>query len=113
MRWVILDLGELPCLVDVSKLNPGPSGEDADAVGPPRDVGSPIPRQAYWIGRHQGPKHFYLPGQAGLSSFGAQVAQLMRGSIMTIRYIRPGIPGELHDPFDRRAFVCAVKGVFR
>jgi len=31
MRWVILDLGELPCLIDVSKLNPGPSGEDADA----------------------------------------------------------------------------------
>ena len=41
MRWVILDLGELPCLIDVSKLNPGPSGEDADAVGQPRDVGSP------------------------------------------------------------------------
>jgi len=40
-RWVILDLGELPCLIDVSKLNPGPSGEDADAVGQPRDVGSP------------------------------------------------------------------------
>ena len=36
-----LDLGELPCLIDVSKLNPGPSGEDADAVGQPRDVGSP------------------------------------------------------------------------
>src|SRR5262245_29568769 len=29
MRWVILDLGELPSLIDVSKLNPGPSGEDA------------------------------------------------------------------------------------
>ena len=41
MRWVILDLGELPCLIDVGKLNPGPSGEDADAVGQPRDVGSP------------------------------------------------------------------------
>jgi len=41
MRWVILDLGELPCLIDISKLNPGPSGEDADAVGQPRDVGSP------------------------------------------------------------------------
>jgi hypothetical protein len=41
MRWVILDLGELLCLIDVSKLNPGPSGEDADAVGQPRDVGSP------------------------------------------------------------------------
>ena len=41
MRWVILDLGELPYLIDVSKLNPGPSGEDADAVGQPRDVGSP------------------------------------------------------------------------
>jgi hypothetical protein len=41
MRWVILDLGELPCLIDVSKLNPGPSGEDADSVGQPRDVGSP------------------------------------------------------------------------
>jgi hypothetical protein len=40
MRWVILDLGELPCLIDVSKLNPGPSGDDADAVGQPRDVGS-------------------------------------------------------------------------
>jgi hypothetical protein len=60
MRWVILDPGELPCLINVSKLNPGPSGEDADAVGQPRDVGSPIPRQAYWIGRHQGPKHFYF-----------------------------------------------------
>jgi hypothetical protein len=33
MRWVILDLGELPCLIDVSKLNPGPSGDDADTVG--------------------------------------------------------------------------------
>src|SRR5262249_2742017 len=41
MRWVLLDLGELPCLMDISKLNPGPSGEDADAVGQPRDVGSP------------------------------------------------------------------------
>ena len=41
MRWVILDLGELPYLIDVSELNPGPSGEDADAVGQPRDVGSP------------------------------------------------------------------------
>ena len=41
MRWVILDLGELPCLIDVSKLNPGPSGEDANAVGQPRDVGLP------------------------------------------------------------------------
>ena len=41
MRWLILDLGELPCLIDISKLNPGPSGEDADAVGQPRDVGSP------------------------------------------------------------------------
>ena len=41
MRYVILDLGELPCLIDISKLNPGPSGEDADAVGQPRDVGSP------------------------------------------------------------------------
>jgi hypothetical protein len=40
MRWVILDLRELPCLIDASKLNPGPSGEDADAVGQPRDVGS-------------------------------------------------------------------------
>src|SRR5262245_13374802 len=40
MRWVILDLGELPCLIDVSKLNPGPSGEDAER-GQPRDVGSP------------------------------------------------------------------------
>jgi len=30
-HWVILDLRELPCLMDVSKLNPGPSGEDADA----------------------------------------------------------------------------------
>jgi hypothetical protein len=30
---MILDLGELPCLIDVSKLNPGPSGEDTDAVG--------------------------------------------------------------------------------
>src|SRR5262249_15466078 len=28
-------------LIDVTKLNPGPSGEDADAVGQPRDVGSP------------------------------------------------------------------------
>jgi len=27
---------------------------------------------------------------------------------MTIQHIRPGIPGELRDPFDRRAFVCAV-----
>jgi len=27
--------------IDISKLNPGPSGEDADAVGQPRDVGSP------------------------------------------------------------------------
>ena len=33
MRWLILDLGKLLCLIDVSKLNPGPSGEDADAVG--------------------------------------------------------------------------------
>jgi len=41
MRWVILDLDELLCLIDVSKLNPGPSGGDADAVGQPRDVGSP------------------------------------------------------------------------
>jgi len=30
MRRAILDLGELPFLMDVSKLNPGPSGEDAD-----------------------------------------------------------------------------------
>src|SRR5262249_1449862 len=30
LRWVILDLGELPCLIEVSKLNPGPSGEDAE-----------------------------------------------------------------------------------
>jgi hypothetical protein len=29
--WVILDFSELPRLMDVSKLNPGPSGEDADA----------------------------------------------------------------------------------
>src|SRR5262249_22574955 len=28
-------------VIDVSKLNPGPSGEDADAVGQPCDVGSP------------------------------------------------------------------------
>ena len=42
MRWVTLDLGELPCLMDISKLNPGPSGEDADAFGQPRDVGSPV-----------------------------------------------------------------------
>ena len=41
MRWMILDVGELPGLIDVSKLNPGPSGEDADAVGQSRDVGSP------------------------------------------------------------------------
>ena len=41
IRWLILDLGKLLCLIDVSKLNPGPSGEDADAVGQPRDVGSP------------------------------------------------------------------------
>jgi hypothetical protein len=41
MRWTILDLGEMSCLIDVSKLNPGPSGEDADAIGQPRDVGSP------------------------------------------------------------------------
>jgi hypothetical protein len=40
MRWVILDLGELPCLMEVTKLNPGPSGEDAER-GQPRDVGSP------------------------------------------------------------------------
>ena len=33
MRWLILDLGKLLGLIDVSKLNPGPSGEDADAVG--------------------------------------------------------------------------------
>ena len=24
MRWVILDLGELPCLIDVSKIESGP-----------------------------------------------------------------------------------------
>src|SRR5262249_54195920 len=30
-RPAIPALGELPCLMDVSKLNPGPSGEDADA----------------------------------------------------------------------------------
>jgi len=50
MRCVVLDLGELPCLMDVSKLNPGPSGEDADAVGQPRDVGSPIPHPVAGIG---------------------------------------------------------------
>jgi hypothetical protein len=30
IRWVILDLGELPCLIEFTKLNPGPSGEDAE-----------------------------------------------------------------------------------
>ena len=39
-RWLILDLGELPCLINLSKLNPGPSGEDSDTVGQPRDVRS-------------------------------------------------------------------------
>jgi len=52
MRREILDLGELPCLIDVSKANPGPSGEDADVVGQPRDVGSPCAsaRQAGRLG---------------------------------------------------------------
>ena len=53
MRWVILDLGELLCLIDVSKLNPGPSGEDADSVGQPRDVGSLALVRAR-TGRHRG-----------------------------------------------------------
>ena len=53
MRWVILDLGELSYLLDVSKLNPGPSGEDADAVGQPRDVGSRALVRTR-AGRHRG-----------------------------------------------------------
>ena len=35
-----LILANCLCLIEVTKLNPGPSGEDADAVGQPRDVGS-------------------------------------------------------------------------
>ena len=56
MRWVILDFGELPRLGRQSiNLNPGPSGEDADAVGQPLDVGSTCsaPVRA-WTGRHRG-----------------------------------------------------------
>jgi len=40
------------------QLNPGPSGEDADHFGQPRDVGSHIPRQARWIADTRALKHF-------------------------------------------------------
>jgi len=43
----------------------------------------------------------HLPDLADLSSFGANVAQPSRRSIMAIHYIRPQIAaGELRDPFD-------------
>jgi hypothetical protein len=52
-------------------LNPGPSGEDADRFGQPRDVGSPILRQVR--GSAEKAQTFPSPDQADLSSFGAQV----------------------------------------
>ena len=71
MRWVILDFGEAPCLIDVSKLNPGPSGEDADAVGQPRDVGSPC---ASALGLVDIGALFELPRQKPVCATGAHAA---------------------------------------
>jgi hypothetical protein len=71
MRWVILDLGELSCLIGINKLNPGPSGEDADAVGQPRDVGSPC---ASALGRVDIGALPELPRQKPVCSTGAHTA---------------------------------------
>jgi hypothetical protein len=62
MTFQELDFAKHRAYLPGQQLNPGPSGEDAAfKIGQPRDVGSPIPRQARCIGRHQGSKIFYLP----------------------------------------------------
>src|SRR5215813_13419568 len=108
MRRAILDLGELPCVIDVSKLNPGPSGEDADAGRSTSRCRITYPAPGVVDRPTSGPKAF-LSSWSGWSELLRRASgAAMRSSIMSIQHIRPGIPGELHDPFDRRAFVCAV-----
>ena len=49
-----------------SKSNPGPSGEDANQIGQPRDVGSPVRATLRWTGRYRGARQArpFLPRAA-------------------------------------------------
>jgi hypothetical protein len=52
----------------VNDLNPGPSGEDADSIGQPCDVGSPHPaRVRAGIGRHGALRHLPRQGRSTLA----------------------------------------------
>src|SRR5262249_58710851 len=93
---------------DVSKLNPGPSGEDADAGRSTSRCRITYPAPGVVDRPTSGPKAF-LSSWSGWSELLRRASgAAMRGSIMTIQYIRPGIPGELRHPYDRPPFFPPV-----
>jgi hypothetical protein len=98
MRWVILDLGELSCLIDVIKLYPGPSGEDAEWYRLTSRCRITYPVRSGMDRPTSGPNSSCFPDEAGRCSFGAQFVPMR--SIMANQYLSSTHADELAGTFD-------------